>query len=74
MMTGLSIKEVLYTIKAFENKIINLSIPTNRIIKEFMNCLGSKARDRWAKLIKNRGEDFPLTQEGWVDAKSEWIL
>ena len=39
-----------------------------------MNCLGSKARDRWAKLIKNGGEDFPLTAEGWTDAKSEWTL
>ena len=74
LMTGSSVEEVLYTIKAFENKIVDLNIPINRVIKEFMNCLGSKARDRWAKLIKNRGEDFPLTAEGWSDAKSEWIL
>ena len=74
LMTGSSVEEVLYTIKAFENKIVDLGIPTNQIIKEFMNCLGSKARDRWAKLIKNRGEDFPSTQEGWVEAKAEWIL
>ena len=74
LMTGSSVEEVLYTIKAFENKISDLNIPTNRIIKEFMNCLGSKARDRWAKLIKNRGEEFPLTPEGWSEAKSEWIL
>ena len=37
-------------------------------------CLGSKARDRWAKLIKNRGDDFPPSSEGWTEAKSEWIL
>ena len=74
LMTGSSVEEVLYTIKAFENKIIDLNIPVNRIIKEFMNCLGSKARDRWAKLRKNRGEDFPLTEEGWKEAKTEWIL
>ena len=74
LMTGSSVEEVLYTIKAFENKISDLNIPTNRIIKEFMNCLGSKARDRWAKLIKNRGEEFPLTPQGWDEAKSEWIL
>ena len=74
LMTGSSVEEVLYTIKAFENKIVDLNIPTNRVIKEIMNCLGSKARDQWAKLIKNRGEDFPLTAEGWIDAKSEWIL
>ena len=74
LMTGSNVKEVLYNIKAFENKIIDLNIPTNRIIKEFMNCLGSKARDQWAKLIKNQGEDFPLTEEGWTEAKTEWIL
>ena len=75
MMTGSSVEEVLYTIKAFEIKIIDLTnIHTNRIIKEFMNCLGSKARDRWAKSIKNRDKDFPQTPEGWAVAKSEWIL
>ena len=74
LMTGSSVEEVLYTIKAFENKILDLGIPTNRIIKEFMNCLGSKARDRWAKLIKNRGSDFRSSLEGWTEAKSEWIL
>ena len=57
MMTGSSVEEVLNTIKAFENKVVNLTILVNRLIKEFMNCLGSRARDRWAKLIKNRGED-----------------
>ena len=78
LMTGLTVEEVLYTIKAFKNKIMDLNIPTNRIIKEFMNCLGLKARDRWAKLIKhrsNRGDGpFPLTPEGWEQAKAEWIL
>ena len=33
LMTGSSVEEVLYTIKAFENKISDLNIPTNRIIK-----------------------------------------
>ena len=74
VMTGSSVEEVLYTIKAFENKVSDLNIPTNRIIKEFMNCLGSNARDRWAKLIKNRGEDFPATPQGWNLAKTEWII
>ena len=74
VMTGSSVKEVLYTIKAFENKVADLNIPTNRVVKEFMNCLGSNARDRWAKLIKNRGADFPATPQGWNSAKAEWIL
>ena len=75
LMKGSSVDKVLYTIKVSKNKIIDLSIIlTNRFIKEFMNCLGSKARDWWVKLIKNRGEDFPLTLEGWAEAKSKWIL
>ena len=41
LMTGSSVEEVLYTIKAFENKLADLSIPTNLLVKEFMNCLGS---------------------------------
>ena len=45
LMTGSRFEEVLYTIKAFENKISDQKIPTNRINKEFMNCLGTKARD-----------------------------
>ena len=77
-MTGSSVKEVLYTIKAFENKVSDLNIPSNRLIKEFMNCLGSKARDRWAKLSKQRDREglgpFPQTQEGWEQAKSNWII
>ena len=77
-MTGSTVEEVLYTIKAFENKITDLNIPANRIIKEFMNCLGSKARDWWAKLVKhrdNRGDGpFPPTTKGWEQAKTEWII
>ena len=77
-MTGLTVEEVLYTIKAFENKVSDLNIPSNRLIKEFMNCLGSKARDQWAKLMKQRDNagtrPFPQTQEGWEQAKSEWII
>ena len=67
-------EEVLYTIKAFENKVIDLVILVNRMIKEFMNCLDSRARDRRAKLIKNRGEEFLPTLQGLTDAKSEWII
>ena len=75
LMTGSSVEEVLYTVEAFENKVADLSIPTNRlVVKEFMNCLGSRARDQWAKLIKNRGNEFPTTTEGWEEAKQEWII
>ena len=72
LMTGSSAEEVLYTIKAFENKAIDIDLPNNQRIKEFMNCLGSKARDRWAKMIKNRRSgDFSSNQ--WSLAKKEWI-
>ena len=72
LMTGSSAEEVLYTIKAFKNKAIDIDLPNNQRIKEFMNCLGSKARDRWAKLIKNRRSgDFANNQ--WNQAKKEWI-
>ena len=78
LMTGSSVEEVLYTIKAFKNKIIDLNIPTNRLNKEFMNCLGSKARDRWAKLSTQRDREglgpFPQTEEGWEQAKADWII
>ena len=74
MMMGSSVEEVLYTIKAFKNKVADLNIPTNQIVKEFIICLGSSARDRWAKLIKHQGEDFPATLQGWELAKLEWIL
>ena len=78
LMTGSRVEEVLYTIKAFENKVSDLNIPSIRLIKEFMNCLGSKARDRWAKLMKQRDNagtgPFPQTQEGWEQAKSKWII
>ena len=75
LMTGSTVEEALYTMKAFENKASDLGIAANRLIKEFMNCLGSKARDRWAKLIRNREEGaFPNTTEGWEQAKKEWIL
>ena len=38
LMTRSTVEEVLYTIKAFKNKILDLNIPTNnRLIKEFMN-------------------------------------
>ena len=33
-MTGSSAEEVLYTIKAFENKVININLPNNQRIKE----------------------------------------
>ena len=72
LMTGSSAEEVLCTIKAFENKAIDIDLPDNQRIKEFMNCLGSKARDRWAKLVKNRrGGNFASNQ--WNQAKREWI-
>ena len=77
-MAGLTVEEVLYTIKVFKNKIMDLNIPNNRLIKEFMNCLGSKDKDRWAKLVKHRIQrgygPFPQTQEGWQLAKTEWIV
>ena len=72
LMTGLSAEEVLYTIKAFENNAIDINLPNNQRIKESMNCLGSKARDRWAKMVKNqRSGDFSRNQ--WSLAKKEWI-
>ena len=72
LMTGSSPEEMLYTIRAFENKAMDIGIPNNQRIKEFMNCLGSKARDRWAKLVKNRRSgDFNDNQ--WNQAKKEWI-
>ena len=72
LMMGSSAEEVLYTIKAFENKAVGINLLNNQRIKEFMNCLGSKARDRWAKLVKNgRGGDFSSNQ--WNQAKREWI-
>ena len=73
LMTGSSTEEVLYTIKAFENKAIDIDLPNNQRIKEFMNCLRSKARDRWVKLVKNRRSgDFASNQ--WNQAKKEWIV
>ena len=72
LMTGSSAEEVLYTIKAFENKAMDIDLPNNQRIKEFMNCLGSKARDRWAKLIKNR-RNGDFTSGQWNQAKKEWI-
>ena len=63
---------MLYTIRAFENKAMDIGIPNNQRIKEFMNCLGSKARDRWSKLVKNRRSgDFNDNQ--WNQAKKDWI-
>ena len=60
LMTRSTMEEVLYTIKAFKNKVADLNIPSNQ--------LGPKARDRWAKLIKQRDNagagPFPPTQEG----------
>ena len=71
-MTGSSTEEMLYTIRAFENKAMDIWIPDDQRIKEFMNCLGSKAWDRWAKLIKNRRSgDFNDNQSN--QAKKEWI-
>ena len=72
MMIGTTVEDVLYTIKAFKNKAADLNIPS-RLVKEFMNCLGSKARDRWAKLIKQRnntglGPFAAPTEEGWEQA------
>ena len=69
LMTGSSAKEVLYTIKAFENKAMDIDLPSNQRIMEFMKCLGSKARDQWGKLVMNR-RNGDFTSNQWNQRRS----
>ena len=76
LMTGSTAREVLYTIKAFKNKAEDASLSDNELMTYFMQCLGSKARDKWAQMMNWRGPNnqFELTKDGWDDAKEAWIL
>ena len=72
LMTGSSPEEVLYTLRTFENKAQDISLPANQTISKFVTCLGAQARERWKKLETARG-GRPFQPDEWDDAKEEWI-
>ena len=72
LMEKSSVEEVLYTLRAFENKAKDINLPITKCLEKFVTCLGNKARDRWAKLEATRpNTTFENTE--WEVAKTEWI-
>ena len=72
LMDKSTVEEVLYTLRAFENKAKDINLPNARYLEKFVTCLGNKARDRWGKLEATRPENtFQPTE--WEEAKKEWI-
>ena len=76
VMMGSSVEEMLYTIRTFENKAKDISLPDNRRLEKFVTCLGNEARDKWAVMLedyesRNNGQGFQADQ--WDLAKEEWI-
>ena len=58
VMMGRSVEEMLYTIRAFENKAKDITLPQNRYLEKFVTCLGNKARDKWARMEDSRSRPF----------------
>ena len=71
VMEGHTVEEMLYTIRAFENKAKDITLPQNRYLEKFVTCMGNKARDKWARMEDSRGT--PFQENEWVIAKKEWI-
>ena len=72
LMDKSTVEEVLYTLRAFENKAKDINLPNTKYLEKFVTCLGNKARDRWAKLEATRPDSAFLKAE-WKDAKTEWM-
>ena len=70
-MEGHTVEEMLYTIRAFENKAKDITLPQSKYLEKFVTCLGSKARDKWARMEDSRGT--PFQDNEWTVAKKEWI-
>ena len=72
LMDKSTVEEVLYTLRAFENKAKDINLPNAKYLEKFVTCLGNNARDRWAKLEATRpNSTFENTE--WDIAKTEWI-
>ena len=72
VMEKSTVEEMLYTVRAFENKAKDISLPRNKYLEKFVTCLGPLARDRWAKLEEARPTGTFEADE-WELAKTEWI-
>ena len=72
LMDKSTVEEVLYTLRAFENKAKDINLPNTRHLEKFVTCLGNKARDRWGKLEATRPGNAFLPTE-WDEAKKAWI-
>ena len=70
VMEKSTVEEMLYTVRAFENKAKDISLPRNKYLEKFVTCLGPLARDRWAKLEEARPTGTFEADE-WELAKTE---
>ena len=67
-----TVEEMLYTVRAFENKAKDISLPQNKYLQKFVTCLGPLARDRWAKMEEARPIGTFEVDE-WELTKTKWI-